>query len=248
MLKQPKLSQIIESKLEAMIIDGALKAGQKLPAERELAKQYDVSRPSIREAIQKLEAKKLVVRRQGDGTFVSNNVLVGMPAPFVDLVLTKESGQSDLLEFRLGVEGMSAYYAAIRGTKADFEDLQTKYDNIGLAQIENDYRVEASAVFDFYLSICAASHNTVILHLTNSMSEMLINNIESNLRILAKRPDIFDRISRYRKQLLNAILSGKPQKAWSESHHHLTFIEQVLIQQTQEQSQLESSLRKMRRY
>ncbi|MDI4740320.1 GntR family transcriptional regulator, partial [Salmonella enterica subsp. enterica serovar Kentucky] len=41
-----------------------------IPPERELAKQFDVSRPSLREAIQRLEAKGLLLRRQGGGTFV----------------------------------------------------------------------------------------------------------------------------------------------------------------------------------
>ncbi len=46
--------------------------GEQLP-ERELAKQFEVSRPSLREAIQKLEAKGLVIRKQGGGTFVCDN-------------------------------------------------------------------------------------------------------------------------------------------------------------------------------
>ena len=54
-VKQAKLSDVIQSQLETMILEGSLKPGQKLPAERELAKQFDVSRPSLREAIQALE-------------------------------------------------------------------------------------------------------------------------------------------------------------------------------------------------
>jgi len=71
-LKQQKLSDIILAQLEAMIIEGSLQPGEKLLSERELAKQFEVSRPSLREAIQKLEAKGLVTRKQGGGTFVSN--------------------------------------------------------------------------------------------------------------------------------------------------------------------------------
>ena len=61
---------MILSQLEQMITEGSLSAGEKLPPERELAAKFDVSRPSLREAIQKLEAKGLVVRKQGGGTFV----------------------------------------------------------------------------------------------------------------------------------------------------------------------------------
>ncbi len=56
-IRQPKLSDVIEQELERLIVEGTLSAGQQLPPERELAKQFDVSRPSIREAIQRLEAQ-----------------------------------------------------------------------------------------------------------------------------------------------------------------------------------------------
>ncbi|REL28051.1 pyruvate dehydrogenase complex transcriptional repressor PdhR [Thalassotalea euphylliae] len=246
--KQPKLSDMIMSQLEQMIVEGSLKAGQKLPPERELAVQFDVSRPSLREAIQKLEAKGLVTRKQGGGTFVSNNLLNGLSDPLFDLMSKSHESQFDLLEFRYGIEGMSAYYAAMRGTPADFEEIKRKHEDIGNAQIENNYRTEAEAVFEFYIAICAASHNAIMLHLARSMSSLIIDNIEQNLRVLAQRPDIFSKITEYRTQLMNAILSGQPQKAWGASHRHLALIEEVLLELTQERSRMERSMRRMQRY
>ena len=246
-VKQAKLSDVIMSQLEAMILEGSLKPGQKLPPERELAKQFDVSRPSLREAIQKLEAKGLVNRRQGGGTFVSDEIMKGFSDPLFELMAQNSESQFDLLEFRHGIEGMSAYYAAMRGTAADFEQIKTKHIAIGNAQIENNYRLEAEAVFEFYLAICAASHNAVILHLARSMSSVVIDNIEQNLTILAQRPDIFAKIAEYRTRLMDAIISGQPQKAWGASHRHLAFIEEVLLNLTEEQSRMERSMRRMQR-
>jgi len=62
--KPQKLSDIILAQLETMIIEGSLQPGEKLLPERELALQFEVSRPSLREAIQKLEAKGLVTRNK----------------------------------------------------------------------------------------------------------------------------------------------------------------------------------------
>ena len=245
-VKQAKLSDVIQSQLETMILEGSLKPGQKLPAERELAKQFDVSRPSLREAIQKLEAKNLVTRRQGGGTYVNENILGGLSDPLFALMADNNESQFDLLEFRHGIEGMSAYYAAMRGTQADFDEIQRKHDNIGSAQLEENYRIEAEAVFEFYLAICAASHNGVILQLANSMAPLLIDNIEQNLTILAKRPDVFSQISDYRTRLMSAIISGKPQIAWGASHRHLAFIEEVLLKMSQENSRMERSMRRMK--
>ena len=64
-VKPTKLSDVILARLESMILEGSVSPGEKLPPERELALQFDVSRPSLREAIQKLEAKGLVTRKQG---------------------------------------------------------------------------------------------------------------------------------------------------------------------------------------
>jgi len=243
--KPQKLSDIILAQLEAMIIEGSLQPGEKLLPERELALQFEVSRPSLREAIQKLEAKGLVTRKQGGGTFVCDNLLNGFSDPLFELMSNNNESQFDLLEFRHGIEGMASYYAAMRGTPADFEQIQAKHDEIGNNQLEDDFRGEAEAVVEFHLAICAASHNAVILQLARSMSSLLADNIAQNLTVLAKRPDIFSKITDYRKRLLDAIISGQPQKAWGASHRHLAFIEEVLLKSTQENSRMERSMRRM---
>lgn len=240
-----KLSDIILAQLEELIIEGSLQPGEKLLPERELAKQFDVSRPSLREAIQKLEAKGVVTRKQGGGTFVSNRIMKSFSDPMFDLLANSSESQFDLLEFRHGIEGMASYYAAMRGTVTDFEQIQTKHNNIGNSQLEDNFHLEAKAVYEFHYAICAASHNVVILQTTRSMAELIIDNIEQNLTVLAKRPDVFSKITDYRKNLLDAIISGKPQKAWGASHRHLAFIEEVLLKLTQENSRMERSMRRM---
>ena len=246
-IRQPKLSDVIVEQLEKMILEGSLMPGQKLPPERELAVQFDVSRPSLREAIQKLEAKGLVYRKQGGGTFVSEKLLGGLSDPLFALMSTSKESQFDLLEFRYGLEGMSAYYAAMRGTPADFEQIKAKHEAIRDIQVENNVRMEAEAVYDFYLAICAASHNMVLLHLGRSMAPLLIDNIEQNLLMLAKGVDITEKVTNYRNKLMESILTGLPEKAWAASHRHLVFIEETLLKLNEEHSRMERSLRRMQR-
>ncbi|KGK01144.1 pyruvate dehydrogenase complex transcriptional repressor PdhR [Thalassotalea sp. ND16A] len=250
-IQQPKLSDVILNQLEEMILEGSLQPGQKLPAERELALQFAVSRPSLREAMQKLEAKGLIYRRQGGGTFVCDNLLSGLADPLFDLMANKAEAQYDLLEFRHGIQGMAAYYAAMRGTKKDFEHIAEKFEAITVAQIENttiseNYRGEAETVFEFYLAICVASHNAVIMHLARAMGELLIDNIEKNLQVLAKRPDVPGRIAHYRKRLMESIISGEPNKAWGASHKNLAYIEEVMLNLGEENSRVTRSLRRLK--
>ena len=133
-IKPAKLSDQIVQQLEHMLLEGSFAPGQKLPTERELAAQFDVSRPSLREALQKLEAKGLVSRKQGGGTFVCDNLVGGLTDPLFELIGRHPESQFDLLEFRHALEGICAYYAALRGTKNDFLNIRQRYDEICQAQ------------------------------------------------------------------------------------------------------------------
>lgn len=97
-IRQPKLSDVIEQQLEFLILEGTLRPGEKLPPERELAKQFDVSRPSLREAIQRLEAKGLLLRRQGGGTFVQNSLWQSFSDPLVELLSDHPESQLTCLK------------------------------------------------------------------------------------------------------------------------------------------------------
>ncbi len=245
-IKPPKLADVIAKQLERMILEGSLPPGQRLPAERELAKQFDVSRPSLREAIQKLEAKGLVVRKQGGGTYVQQKLREALTDPLFNLLSNHDESQLDLLEFRHAVEGISAYYAALRGTEADLEKIQACYQVIEQAQQDGDTQGEAKAVLRFYEAITEASHNLVLFHLIRGLSPLLEKNIMDNFQVLYSRPSVAEKIRHHRVLMLQAILDGKPDDAREASHKHLAFIEETLLQIEREVSRVERSNRRLK--
>ena len=127
-----KLAEVIAEQLETMLIEGQLLPGQRLPSERDLASQFEVSRPSLREAIQTLVSKGLLYRKQGGGTYVADQLTPQVTDPLMELVATRPEGQFDLLEFRHALEGMAAYYAALRGTEDDYQKLQAALSKVCL--------------------------------------------------------------------------------------------------------------------
>lgn len=225
----PKLSDSIVAELEHMIVDGTLQPGQKLLPERELAVQFGVSRPSIREAIQRLEVKGLLNRRQGGGTYVSTTLTRGLSDPLFELLAQHPGSQFDLIEFRHVLEGVAAYYAALRGDVADFEAMRESQRTIESAQTKGDAHAEAKAVSEFYLCMTKATHNLVLLHLMRALKELLEQNILSNLQVLNQRPGVVNRIRRHRADLIAAILDGHPEQARDACHEHLAFIEDTLL-------------------
>lgn len=242
-IQQTKLSDVIMERIEAMIVDGTLQAGARLPSERDLAQQFSVSRPSLREAIQKLEARGLLERRQGGGTYVCNNLQERVAEPLLDLLNQHPESQFDLLEFRHALEGISSYYAALRGTSTDFEQIQASFDKLS-AQGEPDLHQQAQALSDFNLCIAEASHNVILLHLVRSMQPLLTKNIEQNLKDLALRPNTFEQLHQHRQQIVTAITAGEPDQARDACHQLLAFIEHALLTQNREQSRILRSLRR----
>jgi GntR family transcriptional repressor for pyruvate dehydrogenase complex len=157
-IRQPKLSDVIEQQLEFLILEGTLRPGEKLPPERELAKQFDVSRPSLREAIQRLEAKGLLLRRQGGGTFVQSSLWQSFSDPLVELLSDHPESQFDLLETRHALEGIAAYYAALRSNDEDRERIRELHQAIERAQQSGDLDAESDAVVQYQIAVTEAAH------------------------------------------------------------------------------------------
>lgn len=244
-IRQPKLSDVIEQELERLIVEGTLSPGQQLPPERELAKQFEVSRPSIREAIQRLEAKRLLTRRQGGGTFVSDRIWQSFSDPLLNLLSSHSETQLDLLEARHALEGICAYFAALRGTEEDFTRIQHCVTRIAEAQALNNVDEEAERVMAFLIAITEAAHNVVLLHIVRSLSPLLEQNIRQNFKLLHRRPEAVEKVSKHRANIVDAIVSGQPEKAREMSHSHLAYIEETLLDLTREQTRRERSLRRI---
>lgn len=244
-IRQPKLSDVIEQQLEYLILEGTLRPGEKLPPERELAKQFDVSRPSLREAIQRLEAKGLLLRRQGGGTFVQSNLWQSFSDPLTELLAEHPESQYDLLETRHALEGIAAYYAALRGTEQDFEHIRQCHQAIQAAQDSGDLDAEADAVMNYQIAVTEAAHNAVLLHLVRCMGPMLENNVRQNFELLYSRREMLAQVSSHRAGIFAAIVAREPEKAREASHRHLAFIEEILLDLGREHSRRERSFRRL---
>jgi GntR family transcriptional repressor for pyruvate dehydrogenase complex len=120
--------QAIET-IKEMIVRGDVRAGQRLPPERELAAQLGVSRPSLREAIRALIALNILDSRHGDGTFVSSLEPDLLIKPIDFVLQVNDGGMAALFEARRELEAGIAALAAERATDlelAELEDLVTQ--------------------------------------------------------------------------------------------------------------------------
>jgi len=237
-VRQRRLSDDIVEQLEGMILEGTLKSGERLPAERALAEQFGVSRPSLREAIQKLVAKGLLISRQGGGNYVVESLGSTFSDPLLHLLENNPEAQRDLLEFRQTLEASCAYYAALRATEVDrerltaaFEELQdcyTRSDEVSRAE-------EGAADARFHLAIAEASHNAVLLHTIRGLFDLLKRNVVTNIGgMYQQRTETRDMLINQHRDLYLAIIEGRAEQAREVSTRHLLYVQEVLEEVRQE--------------
>lgn len=237
-IHQRRLSDDIVERLEGMILEGTLKAGERLPAERTLSEQFGVSRPSLREAIQKLAAKGLLVSRQGGGNYVVESLGSTFSDPLLYLLENNPEAQRDLLEFRHTLEASCAYYAAMRATEVDRERLTAAFDELQDCYTRSDEvsRLEEGAAdAKFHLAIAEASHNAVLLHTIRGLFDLLKRNVVTNIGGMYKqRTETRDMLISQHRDLYQAIIEGRAEQAREVSSRHILYVQEVLEEVRQE--------------
>ena len=237
-VRQRRLSDDIVERLEGMILEGTLTAGERLPAERQLAEQFGVSRPSLREAIQTLVAKGMLVSRQGGGNYVAQSMGSTFSDPLLQLLENNPEVERDLLEFRHTLEASCAYYAALRATAVDRERLKVAFDALQdcYARADEVSRAEEGAAdASFHLAIAEASHNAVLLHTIRGLFDLLKRNVVTNIGGMYKqRSETRDMLIAQHRDLYLAIVEGRAQDAREVSSQHILYVQEVLEEVRQE--------------
>lgn len=221
MIRTQKVCDAIVCHLEKLILEGALRPGEKLAGERDLALRFDVSRPSLREAIEKLSNRGLL-RVTRSGTFVAQ-FLTPMMRPLASLLTDNPRAAADYFEFRLGVETQAARIAAANATRLDKQVIGTRIKDMREAQKLGDLDREAQADVDFHIAIYEAGHNVVMLHVMRALGELLRNNIFYNRKALFERAGVRDRLLEQHVTIADAVIAGDADVAETAAAAHIAY-------------------------
>src|SRR3546814_15992883 len=113
------VADVVAERIERLIMDGVLKAGQALPSERRLTEKLGASRTALREGLKLLRARGIIRTEQGKGSFVAPISQVDA-GPLMHLLHSQPRPLYDLLDWRDLPEGESARRAALRGPQAAY--------------------------------------------------------------------------------------------------------------------------------
>jgi GntR family transcriptional repressor for pyruvate dehydrogenase complex len=219
-----RLADAVARALEKRILEGSLKPGDRLPAERELALELGVSRPSLREAIQRLAAKGLLTTRHGGGTVVTDRLEAHFAEPWQQMLEGHPTLQRDLLEFRQMLESQAAALAAERATDVDIACLDAAYATLE-AQYEAD-QLDACIDADvaFHQAVAEASHNVMIGQLTASLMRVIHGHIARNLEHLHASPARWAELRGQHRAIWMAIRERRADAAAAAARGHIEFV------------------------
>jgi GntR family transcriptional repressor for pyruvate dehydrogenase complex len=215
-VRTSRLFEQIVQQVEDSILKGQLKPGDQLPAERDLAQSFGVSRTAVREAVKTLREKGLVEAYSGRGTFVTNGTSQAMRQS-LDLMIriNPQEGSANLAELRQVLEPEIAGLAAERIE----EQLMTTMREAVAVMDRNlhDPGAYVEADLDFHLALAEAAGNPLILSLLDSIVGLLREQRSRIFRVDGGP----ERGQFHHKKILAAIERRNPEAAREAMRAHL---------------------------
>lgn len=206
------LRDVVFENLRTAILDGNLKAGQRL-MEVQLAEQLGVSRTPIREAIRKLELEGLVIMLPRKGAYVAN-------MSFKDLI--------DVLEIRASLEGLAASLASERRRDEDIIELERVAKEFEKSVRETNIDDVLKKDVEFHEKIFIMANNKKLYQLITSLWEQVhrfrvtyVSNYEASLSLVDEH-----------NRILEAIKEGDSELAKKYATEHIELAEQFFMENT----------------
>lgn len=244
-VRAPKIAEAIAEHLEQLILEGALRPGEKLASERELAEKFDVSRPSLREALEILQKRGLIEAGKS-GTHVAR-FMAPLVEPLATLLQSNEQVLVDYLEYRGLIEGEAARLAALRATDHEVAAIEKCLERMKAAHQLDDPTAEAEADADLHILIYEASHNLVLLHIMRALADMLRRGVFYNRDQLYKHQGFREHLLEQHLAIGEAIVAHDPEGAAEAASRHMRSTAATLREMREEDARIARVLRRMGR-
>ncbi len=232
-IRPKKISEEIVSQIKHLITTGDLKPGDRIPSERELAQMLGVSRPSVREAIMVLDAMGLLAARQGGGTYVRSLTAGALNDPLSTMVEENPAMLHALVEVRMGLETWSAYLAAKRATPVEVERMRELLATMKAQATRGGWDAEVDS--QFHYAITAATHNTLQMHVLNTIHSLFHKTIQVALTEFYRKEGMVELLLEQHRAIYQAIAAGQPEQARQAMQDHLSLVEDKMSELLTEQ-------------
>jgi len=213
-----RLSDRLAALLLAQIDSGALRPGDRLPTEQQLAARHGVSRTVVREAVHQLKSRALLVSRQGSGVFVSI-ARRGRTLSFDADVPESLESVVHVREVRRALEGETAALAAVRASRAQIAALRRALQAIDHSTAEG--RDGVAEDLAFHRALADAAGNPQFGRLLEFLEQYLAEAIQVTRGHEAHRLDFMEQVRAEHQAIVDAIEAGQPQLARRRALQHM---------------------------
>jgi GntR family transcriptional repressor for pyruvate dehydrogenase complex len=219
-----RIADVVSDQIRALITSGALSPGQRLPAERDLAEQLNVSRPSLREALIRLESDGFIRTAARGGFEVSDVTAPLVSAPLAALLSQHPTASADVLELRHGLESLATAYAAERATDTDLTRIAEAFQALKTAAIEPKRTRIAEHDAAFHLAIADATHNLALAHVMHGLHELVRESMLTSHRLVDYDDQVEADLLAQHQAIFDAIIARDPQRARDAAGAHLDYV------------------------
>jgi GntR family transcriptional regulator, transcriptional repressor for pyruvate dehydrogenase complex len=223
-IRQPRVSEEVIEQLKQAFIVGHFKTGDKLPPERELAQEFQVSRVAIREALRALEGTGFVAIKQGasGGAYVTDLTFETLSNAFVDLFMAEKISIPELVHVRRLIEPEIVRMAAARVTPDYRKRLleAVKAEDLPVRSLPQDFEAKTMVHFIF-AEMCS---NRLLEALVKSLMGMTTRFVAS------VQPDVKSmHPAGMHRPIVEAVLVGNGEAAAEAMRLHTEEFGQILI-------------------
>jgi GntR family transcriptional repressor for pyruvate dehydrogenase complex len=217
---RPKLYEQVVERLRDHVAAAGLRAGDRLPAERDLAERLGVSRASVKQAVVVLEVQGLVDVRHGGGTYLTRDSLD--VEPVADMV-ERRRRLPDVLEAREALETKLAELAAGRRTGADLAAIDAALDHMAAEIADGGLGAEGDR--RFHEAVTAAAHSSLLAEFMRSIAAQIAESRDESLRQPGRPHSSLEQ----HRRIAAAVRDRDPEAAAAAMRRHVRTVAEVRL-------------------
>lgn len=227
-IRTKKIYEEVTDSILEMIKAGQFKAGDKLDSVEQLAKNFNVGRSAIREALSGLRAMGLVEMRQGEGTYITSFDASKFSLPLSSALLMKREDIKELSEVRKILEVGAVASASINHKAEDLTPMERALK--AMKEAKGQGEIGEKADLDFHLAIAHATHNKMLINLMTSVSEIMVESMRETRQLLLYSEEMMGSLYEEHQLIFESIKARNTEEAQKNMLNHLIGVEKILSQ------------------
>jgi len=240
----PNVSAAAAAQIRELIARDVLRPDDPLPGERDLAEQTEISRTSIRGALQMLVTEGLLISKRGAGLRVAAELGKTVKDPVLKLLETVSDTTVHYLAYRRTIESECARLAALNASPAERTEIHEAQSAFLEALEVGDPERAAAADVDFHMAIIAAAGNVVMIQLARSLYDLMERQIETSHQVVFDGAEAWRALVPQHAAIDDAISARDAEGAQSAMHAHLSYL--IELSEQRQQDRTRDSFARMR--